>query len=355
MAFGHDEASLVTSIFFLRGNMKRVLIFIAAALLGLFGPMAPSRAEVDKVVLARQFGIGYLQLAVMDEMQLVQKHLAAAGLGSTKVEWERFATGAAANDAMLSGRLHFAAGGTGPAFILWDKTRNNIKVRGVAALSSMPNLLVTRLARVKTVKDFDSSTKIAMAGAGSSVQTIYLQMVAADTWGIENFRKLDPLMINLPHPEGLNAMLSGGSDISSTFTTPPFQYVALENKDVHVVLNSYDIMGGPNTFLMVWAAEAFRKDNPRSYKAAFDALKEATDWINANRRAAAELYVKDTGGKESVDSILKMLNDPDIRMTLTPERVLPYAQFMNKIGTLKNRPESWKDLFFPEVHELPGS
>ena len=28
---------------------------------------------------------------------------------------------------------------------------------------------------------------------------------------------------------------------------------------------------------------------------------------------------------------------------------------IEKIGTLKNRPESWKDLFFPEVHDLPGS
>lgn len=335
--------------------MKRVLTIAMTLLIGLCGLLPASHAEVDKVVLARQHGIGYLQLAVMDEMQLVQKHLAKAGLGATKVDWARFATGAAANDAMLSGRLHFAAGGTGPAFILWDKTRGNIKVRGVAALSSMPNLLVTRLARIKTIRDFDNSTKIAMAGAGSSVQTIYLQMAASEVWGIENFRKLDSLMINLPHPEGLSAMLSGASDVSSTFTTPPFQYVALENKDVHVVLNSYDIMGGPNTFLMVWASETFRNANPKTYQAVFDALKEATDWINANRKQAAELYVKDTGGKESVDSILKMLNDPAIRMTLTPERVLPYAQFMHKIGTLKNRPESWKDLFFPEVHGLPGS
>jgi NitT/TauT family transport system substrate-binding protein len=336
--------------------MKRInQIFFATCTWIILSTGLTAHAEVDKVVLARQFGIGYLQLAVMDQMKLVEKHLASVGLANTKVEWARFASGSAANDAMLSGRLHFAAGGTGPAFILWDKTRNNAKVHGVAALSSMPNLLVTRDPKIKTISDFSSNNKIAMAGAGSSVQTTYLQMAAAKTWGIAQYKKLDTLMVNLPHPEGLKTMLSGGTEVTSTFTTPPFQYMALENKDVRVVLNSYQIMGGRNTFLMVWATDAFRKDNPKSYRAVFNALKEATDWINANKQDAAQLYVKDTGGKETAESILKMLNDPDIQITLTPEKVLPYAQFMQEVGTLKNRPEKWTDLFFPELHSLPGS
>jgi hypothetical protein len=28
---------------------------------------------------------------------------------------------------------------------------------------------------------------------------------------------------------------------------------------------------------------------------------------------------------------------------------------MLKIGSIKGRPGSWKDLFFPEAHKLPGS
>ena len=80
----------------------------------------------------------------MKERQLVEKHLALAGLGRAKVTWATMGAGAAANDALLSGNLHFASGGTGPAIILWDRTRANVDVRGVAALSSMPNLLITR-------------------------------------------------------------------------------------------------------------------------------------------------------------------------------------------------------------------
>ena len=247
-----------------------------------------------------------------------------------------------------------AAGGTGPALILWDRTRANVDVRGVAALSSMPNMLVTRNPNIKTVKDFTEKDRIAMAGAGSSVQTTYLQMAAAREFGIDNFKKLNPLMVNLAHPEGLRAMLSGSGEIQSQFTSPPFQNTAMES-GARPVLNSYDIMGGPNTFLMVWSTNKFRTENPRSYKAVLDALREATEMINANKSKAAEQYVAEGGGKENVDRILALMSDPQVRYTLAPERILPFAQFMQQVGTLKTRAASWKDLFFPDIHDLPGS
>ena len=32
-----------------------------------------------------------------------------------------------------------------------------------------------------------------------------------------------------------------------------------------------------------------------------------------------------------------------------------FAEFMAQVGTLKVKPADWKELFFPEVHGLPGS
>jgi NitT/TauT family transport system substrate-binding protein len=311
-------------------------------------------AEVAEVKLMSQYGIGYMQLTVMKAEKLVEKHLARNGLSNSKVTWATLGAGAAANDALLSGQLHMAAGGTGPAIILWDRTRSTMDVRGVAALSSMPNLLVTRNPNIKSIKDFTEKDRIAMAGAGSSVQTTYLQMAAAREFGIDNFKKLNPMMVNLAHPDGLRAMLSGSGEIQSQFTSPPFQNTAIES-GARPVLNSYDIMGGPNTFLMVWSTSKFRVENPRSYKSVLDALREATDFINANKRKAAELYVAEGGGKENVEKILAIMNDPQIRYTLAPERILPFAQFMHQVGTLKTKPASWKDLFFPDIYELSGS
>ena len=328
-------------------------IAIAALVAASFASSA-AIAEVGEVKLVSQYGIGYMQLTLMKADKLVEKHLAKAGLNA-KVTWSTVGAGTAANDALLAGGLHFASGGTGPAFILWDRTRGNMDVRGVAALSSMPNLLITRNPAVKTLKDFTEKDRIAMAGAGSSVQTIYLQMAAAKEFGMDNFKKLSPLMVSLPHPEGLRALLSGAGEITAQFTSPPFQNTALENPNIRTVLNSYDIMGGPNTFLMVWATGKFRNENPKTFRAVVDAMKDATDAINADKKRAAETYVREGGGKESVDKILGLMNDPQMKYTMAPERVLPFAEFMHRIGTLKNKPASWKDLFFPEVHDLPGS
>ena len=332
----------------------KTLMWKAAVTAGALAFAVSANAEVSELKLMSQYGIGYMQLTVMKGDKLVEKHLAKNGLADTKVTWATLGAGAAANDALLSGSLHMAAGGTGPAFILWDRTRGNVDVRGIAALSSMPNLLITMDPRITTIKDFTEKDRIAMAGAGSSVQTIYLQMAVAKEFGPDNFKKLNPLMVNLPHPEGLRTMLSGSGEIKSQFTSPPFQNQALE-KGAKVVLNSYDIMGGPNTFLMVWTTSKFRSENPKAYKALVDALREATDSINANKRRAAEMYVAEGGGKENVDKILELMNDPQVRYTLAPDRVLPYALFMNQIGTLKTKPGSWKDLFFPDIHDLPGS
>ena len=251
---------------------RQALRILAAAAAGL-GAAGVAHAEVDEVKLVSQYGIGYMQLTLMKQDKLVEKHLAKAGLAASKVTWAKVAAGAAANDALLSGNLHFASGGTGPALILWDKTRGNLDVRGVAALSSMPNLLITRNPKIKTIRDLTDKDRIAMAGAGSSVQTTYLQMAVSKEYGIENYKKLNPLMVGLPHPEGLRALLSGTGEINSQFTSPPFQNYALETPGITTVLNSYDVMGGRNTFLMVWSTNKFREANPKSYKAVFDAMK----------------------------------------------------------------------------------
>jgi NitT/TauT family transport system substrate-binding protein len=50
-----------------------------------------------------------------------------------------------------------------------------------------------------------------------------------------------------------------------------------------------------------------------------------------------------------------MLNDPAIVYTTTPQNVMKYVDFMLKTGAIKTRPDSWKDLFFPNVHGLQGS
>src|SRR5918997_1813463 len=275
-------------------RMKR-RSFVAAVVLALACASATgaraAQSEVAEFRVALQYGIGYLPLAIMKQNQLIEKHLKAAGL-STKVNWSRLGSGQPMNDALLSGSLHVASGGVAPFLILWGRTHGNLNVRAVAALSSMPMYLVTNNPSVKSIRDLTEKDRISMAGAGTSIQTIILQMAAAKEFGDANYNKFSTLYRNLSHPDGLAAFLSG-KEITAYFSSPPFQYQALAKPGVRRVLNSYDITG-PATFLVAWATSKFRQENPRTYQAFVNAYKEATDWINANKRAAAEAYVKES-------------------------------------------------------------
>jgi NitT/TauT family transport system substrate-binding protein len=63
-----------------------------------------------------------------------------------------------------------------------------------------------------------------------------------------------------------------------------------------------------------------------------------------------------TGEKStSVEGLARMLADPQLRFTLTPENVLKFASFRAGTGVVKTKPGSWKDLFFRDIHYLPGS
>ena len=331
---------------------KFLFAFIAIAVSCISTPL--KAAEVSEFKVAEQYGIGYLPLTIMKANRLIEKHLKIAGLADTKVVWSQLSSAQPMNDALLSGNLHIGSGGVAPFMILWDRTRGALNVKAVAALASMPMYLVTNNPNVKSIRDFTDKDRISMAGAGQSIQTIVLQMAAAKEFGEANYNKFSTLYRNLSHPDGLAAFLSN-TEITAYFSSPPFQYQALEKPGVRRILNSYDISGGPATFLAAWATSKFHDENPKTYQAFFNAWKEAADYINANKRAAAEIYVREAKDKSGVDYIEKLLNDPEIRITMTPEQTLPIANFMSRTGTLKGKAASWKDLYFPELHSLPGS
>jgi NitT/TauT family transport system substrate-binding protein len=314
----------------------------------------PARAEMAEIAVAQQYGIGYLPLMLMEEKKLIEKHAKAAGV-DVKVGWAKFAGGNVMNDALLSGNLQFASGGVGPLLTLWARTRGNLDVRGVGALNSMPLHLVTRNPNVKTISDFRDSDRIALPAVKVSVQAVLLQMAAEQAFGPGQQNRLDPLTVTMSHPDAMQALLSGQSEINAHFGSPPFQYQETARGGNHVVLNSYDVLGGPATFNVVWTTAKFRNDNPKLYDAFVKALDEAIAEINRDKRAAAESYLRISKDKDSVDNILRTMNDPTIVYTTAPQNIMKFAEFMQKIGAIKAKPESWRDFFFPNAHALPGS
>jgi NitT/TauT family transport system substrate-binding protein len=333
-------------------STKAALAFVCA--LGLSGAALPARAELSEIHVAEQYGISYLPLMVMQDQKLIEKHAKAEGI-DVKVAWSKFAGGNVMNDALLSGSLQFASGGVGPLITLWAKTHGNLDVKAVAAINSMPLYLVSSNPAVKTVKDFTDKDRIALPAVKVSIQAVTLQMAAEKAFGPGQEHKLDHLTVSLSHPDAMTALLSGKSEINAHFGSPPFQEQELEHPGLHLVLDSYDVLGGAATFNTVWTTAKFRSENPKIYAAFVAALDESMKIINGNKNAAAETYLRLAKSKLSLESVEKLLDDPKIVFTTTPNNVIKYADFMYKIGSIKVKPQSWKDLFFPNAYNLPGS
>ena len=307
-------------------------------------------AEANIVRVAKQFGIGYMQYMVMQELKLVEKHAKAAGLDVT-TEWATFRSSDVMNDALISGSVDFVSLGVPGMITIYSKTKGTAsEVKGVLGLNVSPLMLLVRDPAIKSLKDFKDTHRIALPAVKVSNQAIILQMAAAREFGDAKYNALDHLTVSMSHPDATAAMLGGQSEITANFSSAPFQYRQMKNPNVKLLLNSKDLfLDDPMSFNIVAATSKFRADNPKLYAAFVAGMKEATDIINADKRKGAEIYLKSTGEKTSVDDIMDALADKDIIYNNKVGGIRTFVNFMSKTGTLKNPPADWKDMFFPEA------
>ena len=325
------------------------LVAVAALAAALIVPKT-ALAEANVVRVAKQFGVGYMQYMVMQELKLVEKHAKAAGLDVT-TEWSTFRSSDVMNDALISGSVDFVSLGVPGIITIYSKTKGTAsEVKGVLGLNVLPLMLLVRDPAIKSLKDFKDTHRIALPAVKVSNQAIILQMAAAKEFGDAKYNSLDHLTVSMSHPDATAAMLGGQSEITANFSSAPFQYRQMKNPNVKLVLNSKDLfLDDPMSFNIVAATSKFRTDNPKLYAAFVAGMREATDIINADKRKGAEIYLKSTGEKTSVDDILEVLADKDIIYNNRVGGIRTVVNFMAKTGTLKNPPADWKDMFFPEA------
>lgn len=335
--------------------VRRVHAWLAGMAVVLGAMSAPVGAEVREVRLAQQFGVNYLPLIVMKRHGLIEKHAQAAGLGAIKASWAQFGSGAAMNDALLSDNLDFASGGVGPLLKIWDRSKGEFDVKGVASLGSMPLYLTTTNPNVTSIRDFTKKDRIALPAVRSSIQAIVLQMAAAKAFGEAKFGQLDDITVSMKHPDAMAAMLNRAGEISAHFANAPFQEQELQGAGVRRVLSSYEVLGGPGTLNSLYTTAKFRNANAATYRVVLAALKEAMEIINRDKKAAAQIYLEEERSKLTADFVYKILSDPEFVVTSTPQGIMKYADFMHRVKGIKNRPASWKDVYFPDIHGETGN
>lgn len=310
---------------------------------------AKATGEVTKVNFAYQNGWAYTPLRVMQTQDLVQKHAKKLGV-AVDVSFKNLGSPGVIRDSMLSGDVQFGAVGVPTLISLADKT--NLEWRAVGNIVSLPMLVNTNEPAETTKTICDIKGKIALPTIKVSVQAVTLQMAAKKLCGGPFV--LDSKTVSMTHPDGYTALLS--EQIAAHFTAPPFSSLEIDKGEgrIHTLINSYDILGGRTSFILLVGSDKWRKEHPKAYQAVSEAFEEAIVWTRNNPRKAAELYVKEEKSKESVDEVVKQMTEKNTLFDTTPDRISTYSDFMHEIGSAKNK-MTWQDLSMPNIQNRKGS
>ncbi|MDR3531862.1 MAG: ABC transporter substrate-binding protein, partial [Rhodopila sp.] len=188
-----------------------------------------------------------------------------------------------------------------------------------------------------------------------SSPAVAVQLAATKLYGIKEFARFDSATVTMSPADATIALLTGSGDVNCVVALPPFMQQQLEHPNIHVVANSFDLAGGPTTYTVAYTSKRFHDRNPKLYQAVYEALAEATELVRKDIRTASRYWIEDSDSKLSVDFVAAAGSGPDTEWTAVPRETLRAAAFMAEVGTIKVKPTSWKDYFFPEAYGLPGS
>lgn len=326
--------------------MKMLKVVSVAAIAMVVPRLAFAEVSTLRVPLGAG-GFGFLPLQIMKKYDLVEKQAKAEGIKLT-VDWSNIGGPAAMNEALLSGSASFIAAGPPSFLTLWDKTRTNLKVKGVAAMSTMPMFLDTNKPNIKSLDDIKDNMKIAVTSVKISIPSIIMQMYARKHYGAAQTFRFDPRTVTMTHADAVVALISKNGSIVAHYASEPFAQREEQVKGIHTIQNSDDVMGGPTTFTMISTTTRFHDNNPKAYAAFVAALKEAQNMIKSDPQKALNVLIESMGGKSALGrkDMLAILKSTNTRYTTVPQNVMEYAHFMHEIGSLKADPKTLGDLFF---------
>jgi NitT/TauT family transport system substrate-binding protein len=334
--------------------MKYRRYYFAKWLIGavmLAGSIGGARAEVNQVRIGIQFGLIYLPIVVAEAKGYFTEEARKAGLADLKVDVQRFSGSPAITDAVLSGNVDIGAFGLPGLLIAWEKTKGRQDVAGLAALGANAFVLATNRPQIKTLADFGDNDQIAVP-ATTSPQAVVMRMAAEQAFG--DYRRVDRLLVTMPHPDATAALLSGRI-IAGYVATAPYTAMLKQSDKIHVVTTSKQILGEEMTGVSLGAGKKFVDANPTVARVVIAATEDAMAFIAKDPAAAADLYLASEPAKLSRDDVSAFLTDGSILFNVAPSGLEKLAGFMARTGELKAAPPSWQAVYFPLLGDRHGS
>jgi NitT/TauT family transport system substrate-binding protein len=331
----------------LRRNLLRraVAVTVVAAVTSAAGAGGTARATPagpapQKITIAYQFGIGYAPLLIIKQQRLLEK--AYPGL---QVEWRQLASGTPITDGIIRGDIQIGAMGTGPMLVGWAR---GIDWKVIAPLDEADLWLMVRDRSIRTIEDLRGK-RIATPTA-TSIQAVVLRKMAQVKLG--NARALDSSLLNMDHPDGMQALLSG--QIDAHFTSPPYQWLEL-GRGARALGKSYGYFGA-HSFLVTVMTRAYYNQYTAFAQRFYRLVKQQIDLINKKPRVAAAILAREDATETTTEQFRRWITrKKSLTFTTRPRGLMRTAGFMEKIGLLNKVPRNWRELVFPPVYPTKGS
>lgn len=332
-------------------SLRRLIASIAASATLVFALVGQARAEVQEVRIAYQHSMAFLVVDVLLAKRMIQSRAAAAGLDGITVNAVRFASGPAANEALLKGDVEVGGAGLAPFLELWASTRGTANVRGLAPINDSPLYLITTNSTVQSVKDLAPSAKVAVT-APNSIQGLFLRMLADRHYG--NARHLDPAMVSMTSIDAMKALRADGP-LSAYVGSIPFNLTALALPGAREIANSFEFIGGAHTLVSLFVTEKFKTENPKTFAVLCAAIDDAMAFIKANPSETAEIFSQASKGATPPSLVMEILGRKDVAYATTPRGTMAFAATMSTLGLLKTVPATWQDVYWEHLHARDGS
>jgi len=260
---------------------KGVFIIFVLIISSLVVSCSNKEVSDKKIVIADQFGLGYAPVQVMKANGYLEENLPGY-----EIEWVKMGNASAIREAMITGDLDIGFMGIPPFLIGVD---NNTPWKIFTGVSEAPLGLVSKDNEIVSLKEIQSNEQIILPQPGS-IQHILLQMAAKNEFNDAN--RFDEQLLTMNHSDGLSAF-TANNELNLHFTSPPYIFKELKEKDTRLVLSSKEAFGGSFTFIVGVGQESFF-DNQEMYEGVIKSLEKSINFINNDQentiKILSEIY-----------------------------------------------------------------
>lgn len=310
-----------------------IILLCLSLLLSMLG-CTNNQEEKQKIIIAEQYGLAYAPIEIMKELNLIEKRI-----DNVEIEWIQLSNTAAIREAMLAGKCDIGFMAIPPFLIGWD---NGMEWKIMTGLSSAPVGLVTNDSSINSIKDFTDGDRIALPQLGS-IQHILLSMACEKEFGKPD--ALDNLVVSMNHPDGMNAIMSN-TEITGHFTSPPYIFKELDNKNMHQVLSGEEAMGTDFSFIVGVSTKDFHDSDAEVYFTVVKAIQDSIKYINNKPEKAVEILssIYDIDRKTLTEYIDQISYDKAVK------GMYQFANFMNRNQYINNTFEKPEDVMWEFVN-----